>query len=111
MTRLITFLSLIFVFSISFASADIAVELRQNDSAYVSKMTPDQKKVSAIISDRIALLPLPLLLTGYHSTFVQAQFRSPWVKTKAVVRLKTLPIIGWGNIDCYGGTCARYARG
>jgi hypothetical protein len=111
MKRFLTFLGLIFLFSVSMAKAG-NINAPPSVQPAISKLAPGRVAWAGeapiiIVTDNRALLPREALTArASNDVIVQTKFLFP-VSRKRVRRLrKNLPMIGWSNTNCYGGTWA-----
>jgi hypothetical protein len=109
MTRLKIFMSMIIVFSVSYASANQAVRHLLDDKT-TALIVVCNDGVAEVSDERALLSALPIL-DAPQPVPVDTMFVPPKEKKKFVSPIKSLPLIGKGNINCYGGTAAKFARG
>lgn len=110
MQQIISFMCLVFVFSISLATANTAVAQQASEATFTSMVispTPHLGQNTKLSS----LLPELLPIISNQEKVAHTKFLPPSLKSGISATRISLPIIGWGNINCYGGTGARFARG
>ncbi len=110
MKKIIMFLSLAFVLSVSLAVSAKPITTPKS-RAEVSEMVHNNQQTIATIHDHHGALPPLLRVEPITVLALQTRFAFPPVKLRSTPPLKNLPIIGENNINCYGGTAARFARG
>ena len=108
MKTLIAFLGLILFFSVSMASAT-TLSSSTHSNRMLANIHPSE--TARPTSDTAALIPLPPMVERFAIAAVKSKFRFTARTKRTPTFNKQLPMIGWLNINCYGGTAARFARG
>ena len=93
--------------SMSMASTAASISSTIDRPQVIAVIVPADEAVPSI--NRPALIP-SLELLERSEAVAMPKFVPPPVK-RTPPFMKPLPLIGWKNINCYGGTQARYARG
>ena len=113
--KILTFCLLVVLFSISLASGN-TLRTSARGHPQTSKVITDQSAAISgqrkIVIVRSAALKPSVLILGNHEPFrVHTKFIPPALTDKSPPVFRELPLIGWNNVNCYGGTVAKYARG
>lgn len=108
---ILTFLSLVLIFSTSSAMTDAAKISAVSGASITSKHLPSVSETATESGKPVGLLAVSVLAIAPHSVPVPPRYQTPEFSRVPAAKIITQPLIGWNNIKCYGGTGALGARG
>lgn len=113
--KILTFCLLVVLFSISLASGN-TLQTSARGHPQTSKVVTDQSAAISghgkiVMVRHVAWIPPVLILANHEPFRLHTKFIPPALPDKSPPVFRELPLIGWNNVNCYGGTVAKYARG